>query len=122
ISKIFRGYAFVEGWADYCEKVMLDEGFGSTPNPMREQKARAARYRMAQADEALLRLCRLCVSIKMHTQGMSVAEGAKFFHDNCYYEDKPSYAEAMRGTYDPGYMNYSLGKLEILKLRDDYKA
>ena len=77
---------------------------------------------MAQADEALLRLCRLCVSIKMHTQGMSVDDGAKFFHENCYYEEKPSMSEAMRGTFDPGYLNYTLGKLQILKLRDDYKA
>ena len=122
VEKIFGSYAFVEGWAHYTEKMMLDEGFGSAPNPTPEQKVRAAKYRMAQADEALLRLCRLCVSIKMHTQGMSVADGAKFFHENCYYEEKPSMLEAMRGTFDPGYLNYTLGKLEILKLRDDYKA
>jgi uncharacterized protein (DUF885 family) len=77
---------------------------------------------MAQADEALLRLCRLCVSIKMHTQDMSVDEGTKFFQDNCYYEEKPSRSEAMRGTFDPGYLNYTLGKLQILKLRKDYEA
>ncbi len=122
VQKIFNSYAFTEGWAHYTEKMMLDEGFGSAPNPTPEQKIRAAKYRMAQADEALLRLCRLCVSIKMHTQGMSVAEGAKFFQENCYYEAKPSLSEAMRGTFDPGYLNYTLGKLQILKLRDDYKA
>jgi uncharacterized protein (DUF885 family) len=122
VEKIFGSYAFIEGWAHYTEKMMLDEGFGSPPNPNPEQKVRAAKYRMAQADEALLRLCRLCVSVKMHTQGMSVAEGAKFFHENCYYEEKPSLSEAMRGTFDPGYLNYTLGKLQILKLRDDYKA
>jgi uncharacterized protein (DUF885 family) len=122
VEKIFRSYAFIEGWAHYGEKMMLDEGFGSAPNPTPEQKVRAAKYRMAQADEALLRLCRLCVSIKMHTQGMSVADAAKFFHENCYYEEKPSLSEAMRGTFDPGYVNYTLGKLQILKLRDDYKA
>ena len=122
LEKIFGSYAFIEGWAHYTEKMMLDEGFGSAPNPTPEQKVRAAKYRMAQADEALLRLCRLCVSIKMHTQGMSVADGAKFIHENCYYEEKPSLSEAMRGTFDPGYLNYTLGKLQILKLRDDYKA
>ena len=122
VEKIFASYAFIEGWAHYTEKMMLDEGFGSPPNPTPEQKVRAAKYRMAQADEALLRLCRLCVSVKMHTQGMSVAEGAKFFHETCYYEEKPSLSEAMRGTFDPGYLNYTLGKLQILKLRDDYKA
>jgi len=122
VEKIFGSYAFIEGWAHYTEKMMLDEGFGSSPNPTPEQKVRAAKYRMAQADEALLRLCRLCVSVKMHTQGMSVADGARFFHENCYYEEKPSLSEAMRGTFDPGYLNYTLGKLQILKLRDDYKA
>ena len=122
VEKIFGSYAFIEGWAHYTEQMMLDEGFGSTPNPTPEEKVRAAKYRMAQADEALLRLCRLCVSIKMHTQGMSVTDGAKFFHENCYYEPKPSLSEAMRGTFDRGYLNYTLGKLQILKLRDDYKA
>jgi uncharacterized protein (DUF885 family) len=124
VEKIFGSYAFIEGWAHYCEKMMLDEGFGSPTSspPSEEDVKRAAKYRMAQADEALLRLCRLCVSIKLHTQNMSLDEATKFFQDNCYYEEKPARQEAMRGTFDPGYLNYTLGKLEILKLRDDYKA
>jgi uncharacterized protein (DUF885 family) len=124
VEKIFGSYAFIEGWAHYCEKMMLDEGFGSptSSTPSEEDAKRAAKYRMAQADEALLRLCRLCVSIKMHTEKMSIEEATKFFQDNCYYEEKPARQEAMRGTFDPGYLNYTLGKLQILKLRDDYKA
>jgi len=124
VEKIFGSYAFIEGWAHYCEKMMLDEGFGgpTSSSPSEEDVKRAAKYRMAQADEALLRLCRLCVSIKMHTQNISLDEATKFFQDNCYYEEKPARQEAMRGTFDPGYLNYTLGKLEILKLRDDYKA
>jgi len=124
VEKIFGSYAFVEGWAHYCEKMMLDEGYGSSTNstPAEDDVKRAAKYRMAQADEALLRLCRLCVSIKMHTQKMSVDDATKFFQDNCHYEEKPARSEAMRGTFDPGYLNYTLGKLQILKLRDDYKA
>jgi uncharacterized protein (DUF885 family) len=124
IEKIFGSYAFVEGWAHYCEKMMLDEGYGSSTNstPSEDDVKRAAKYRMAQADEALLRLCRLCVSIKMHTQKMSLDEAIKFFQENCYYEEKPARQEAIRGTFDPGYLNYTLGKLQILKLRDDYKA
>ena len=124
LEKIFGSYAYVEGWAHYCEKMLLDEGFGSSKKekPSEDEIKRAAKYRMAQADEALLRLCRLCVSIKLHTQKMSVDEATKFFQDNCYYEAKPSRSEAMRGTFDPGYLNYTLGKLQILKLRDDYKA
>ena len=124
VEKIFGSYAFIEGWAHYCEKMMIDEGFGSPSNssPSEDDVKRAAKYRMAQADEALLRLCRLCVSIKVHTQNMSIDEATKFFQNNCYYEQKPARQEAMRATFDPGYLNYTLGKLQILKLRDDYKA
>lgn len=148
VEKIFGSYGFIEGWAHYCEKMMLDQGFGSTPlaaaspsprasaapkssptpKPSATPKSpednakRAAKYRMAQADEAMLRLCRLCVSVKLHTQKMTVDEATKFFQDNCYYEEKPARSEAVRGTFDPGYLNYTLGKLQILKLRDDYKA
>jgi uncharacterized protein (DUF885 family) len=124
VEKIFGSYAFIEGWAHYCEKMMIDEGFGSpsSSSPSEDDVKRAAKYRMAQADEALLRLCRLCVSIKVHTQNMSIDQATKFFQDNCYYEQKPARQEAMRATFDPGYLNYTLGKLQILKLRDDYKS
>ena len=124
VEKIFGSYAFVEGWAHYCEKMMLDESYGNATSstPSEDDVKRAAKYRMAQADEALLRLCRLCVSIKMHTQKMSLDQATKFFQENCYYEENPARQEAMRGTFDPGYLNYTLGKLEILKLRDDYKT
>ena len=122
VEKIFGSYAFIEGWAHYCEKLMVDEGYGTVAKPSEADEKRTAKYRLAQSDEALLRLCRLCVAIKMHTEKMSVEEATKFFQDNCYYEEKPARTEAMRGTFDPGYLNYTLGKLEILKLRDDYKA
>jgi uncharacterized protein (DUF885 family) len=124
VEKIFGSYAFIEGWAHYCEKMMIDEGYGSPTGatPSEDEVKRAAKYRMAQADEALLRLCRLCASIKMHTQNMSIEEATRFLQENCYYEEKPARQEAMRGTFDPGYLNYTLGKLQILKLRDDYKA
>ena len=142
IEKIFGSYAFIEGWAHYCEQMMVDEGYSgvrapaagpsatpkaaakttATPTPAAPDEVTMAKYRMAQADEAMLRLCRLCVAIKMHTQHMTIEEATRFFQDNCYYEEKPARAEAMRGTFDPGYLNYSLGKLQILKLRDDYKA
>lgn len=122
VEKIFGSYAFIEGWAHYCEKMMIDEGYGTVANPSADDLKRTVKYRMAQAAEAMLRLCRLCVAIKMHTQNMTVEEATKFFQDNCYYEEKPAHAEAMRGTFDPAYLNYTLGKLQILKLRDDYKA
>jgi uncharacterized protein (DUF885 family) len=115
IEKIFGSYAYIEGWAHYCEKMMIDEGFGNDGDSIK-----AAKYRMAQSGDALLRLCRLCVSIKMHCQGMTVAEGTKFFMDNWYQGEKPSAQEALRGSFDPGYLFYTLGKLQIIKLRDDY--
>jgi uncharacterized protein (DUF885 family) len=124
VKKIFGSYAFIEGWAHYTEKMVIDAGYGASKSetPSEEEVKRAAKFRMAQADEALLRLCRLIVSIKMHTQGMSVDEATRFFMENCHYEEKPARSEAMRGTYDPGYLNYTLGKLLILKLRADYEA
>ena len=113
---VFTSYAFTEGWAHYCEQMMIEQGFGADRDAVR-----AAKYRMAQSDEALLRLCRLCVSIRMHCQGMTVDEGTKFLQDNCYYEAAPARAEAVRGTYDPEYLYYTLGKLQFLKLRDDFR-
>jgi uncharacterized protein (DUF885 family) len=122
LEKIFsNSYAFVEGWAHYTEQMMLDEGFGANSFQSQTDLVRAAKYRMAQSDEALLRLCRLCVSIKTHCQGMSVDDATKFFEENCYYEHKPARQEALRGTFDPGYLFYTLGKLEILKLRQDFQ-
>jgi uncharacterized protein (DUF885 family) len=130
IEKIFNSYAFVEGWAHYAEQMIVDQGFGSGEKLNEVNKAngltgaaalKAAKYRLAQTDEALLRVCRLCVSIKMHCQGMTVDDAAKFFEENCYYEPKPARQEAIRGTFDPEYLYYTVGKLEILKLRDDYR-
>jgi uncharacterized protein (DUF885 family) len=123
VEKIFSGYAFTEGWAHYCEQMLVDEGFGADPSaaPGSPAALKAAKYRLAQTDEALLRICRLCVSIKMHCQGMTLPEATRFFQDNCYYELGPAHSEAMRGTFDPEYLYYTLGKLEILNLRADYK-
>ena len=103
---------------------MIDAGFGSRfgPSPTDEEIQHSAKYRMAQSQQAMLRLCRLCVSIQMHTQGMSVEEATKFFKVNCYAEEKPARVEAMRGTFDIGYLNSTLGKLQILKLRADYEV
>lgn len=116
IQKIFMSYAYVEGWAHYTEKMMIDEGYGNTGDPIK-----AAKYRLAQSGDALLRICRLCVSINTHCHGMNVDDATKFFMNNWYQGDKPSRQEALRGTYDPGYLFYTLGKLQILKLREDYK-
>jgi uncharacterized protein (DUF885 family) len=118
-------YAFVEGWAHYTEQMMLEQGFGQPADPANaseSERERAAKYRLAQSSEALLRLCRLCCSIKLHCQNASVEEATKFIIENAYYEEKPAQSEATRGTYDPGYLYYTLGKLMILKLREDWRA
>ena len=117
IEKIFGSYAFIEGWAHYCEKMMLDEGYGNNGD-----RVRAAKYRLAQSGDALLRLCRLCVSVKTHCQDMSLDDATKFLMDNWHQGEKPSRQEALRGSFDPGYLYYTIGKLEILKLRADYQA
>ncbi len=120
IQKITGSYAYIEGWAHYCEQMVIDEGYGEAAAG--GDPVKAAKYRLAQSDEALLRICRLCVSIKLHTQGMSVDDATKFFEENCYYENKPAHQEALRGTFDPGYLFYTVGKLELLKLRKDFQA
>jgi uncharacterized protein (DUF885 family) len=116
VEKVFGSYAYIEGWAHYAEKMMIDEKYGDTGDSVKY-----AKYRLAQSAEALLRLCRLCVSIKMHCQGMTLEEATRFFMDNWHQGEKPSYQEALRGTYDPGYLYYALGKMEMLKLRSDYE-
>ena len=119
VQKIVGSYAFIEGWAHYCEQMVIDEGYGLEAGG--GEPVQAAKFRLAQSDEALLRICRLCVSIKLHTQGMSVEDATRFFEDNCYYAHKPAHQEALRGTFDPGYLFYTVGKLELLKLRKDFQ-
>jgi uncharacterized protein (DUF885 family) len=104
-------YSHVEGWAHYTEQMMIEEGYGKED----------PRYQLAQLLEALLRNSRYVVSIMMHTQGMTVEEATRFFMENAFMEETPAASEARRGTFDPGYLNYTLGKLLIFKLRDDYK-
>jgi uncharacterized protein (DUF885 family) len=104
--------SFIEGWAHYAEQMMLDEGFGGN-NP---------KLRLAQLQAALLRLCRYLVSLKMHTQGLSYEGGVEFFMREGYMERTNAEREARRGTLDPMYLIYTLGKMEILKLREEYRA
>ena len=104
--------SFVEGWAHYCEQMMLDEGFGGN-NP---------KLRLAQLNLALLRLSRYLVGLRMHTAGMTYEQGVQFFMREGYQERVNAEREARRGTMDPTYLVYTLGKMEILKLRDEWKA
>ncbi len=102
---------FAEGWAHYSEQMMVDEGWGG----------RDPRVRLAQLDEALLRACRYVVGVKLHTQGMSLSEAEGLFTGQCFQTPQVAVEESLRGTQDPMYGYYTLGKLMILKLRSDYK-
>ncbi|HZT60607.1 MAG TPA: DUF885 family protein [Pyrinomonadaceae bacterium] len=104
--------SFVEGWAHYCEQMMVDEGFGGN-NP---------KLRLAQLSAALLRLCRYVAGIRMHTAGMTYEQAVEFFMREGYQARTNAEREARRGTLDPTYLVYTLGKMEILKLRDDWRA
>jgi uncharacterized protein (DUF885 family) len=111
ISQIFGSYSFAEGWAHYTEEMMIEQGYG----------AGDPRIALGQLTDALLRDCRYICAIRMHAQGMTVDEAARFFMDNAYMEELPARKEALRGTFDPMYLNYTLGKLMILRLREDYR-
>jgi uncharacterized protein (DUF885 family) len=111
VRKLFGCSSNSEGWAHYCEQMMIDEGLGGGDKKLR----------LVQLQEALLRACRYIVAIRLHTQGMTVEEAIDFFMKEGYLEKANAEREAKRGTEDPTYLVYTLGKLEILKLRDDYK-
>src|SRR5262249_12084856 len=107
--KMFECSSNAEGWAHYAEQMMLDEGAGDV------------KLRLAQLQEALLRAARYVVGIRMHTRGMKLAEAIDFFEKQGMQSRKVAEMEAKRGTEDPTYLYYTYGKLEILKLRDDYQ-
>jgi uncharacterized protein (DUF885 family) len=100
-----------EGWAHYTEQMMIEEGFGNGD----------PKLRLAQLQEALLRDARYVVGIKLHTAGWTVEQGAKFFEEKAFQEPANAYEESRRGAYNPTYLYYTLGKLQIYKLREDYR-
>lgn len=112
LRQVVTSYSFVEGWAHYCEEMMLEAGY-------RQDDLSLA---VAQLAEALLRDVRFVAAVRMHTRGMSVEEATLLFQTHAYLERLPAEKEALRGTFDPGYLNYTLGKLLIRKLRDDVRA
>ncbi len=111
LASLFVGYAFAEGWAHYSEEMMWEKGLGGD-----------SETHIGQLLNALLRDARLLSSIGMHTHGMSVAQSEELFRSQAYQDVGTARQQAARGTYDPGYLNYTLGKLMIRKLRNDYCA
>ncbi len=109
--KLLFAASNAEGWAHYSEQMMIEEGFGGND----------LKIRLAQLAEALVRDCRWVVGIKLHTRNMSVEDGAKCFTQQGFQEPANAYEESRRGAYNPTYLYYTLGKLQIYKLREDYR-
>ena len=117
VRKILGADSNSEGWAHYCEQMMLDENLAQALYPSDQRKQKLAR--LGQLQEALLRNARFVVGIRMHTGRMTIKEAEAFFVDEGYQSPEVAAVEAKRGTSDPTYLYYTLGKLEILKLRRD---
>jgi uncharacterized protein (DUF885 family) len=110
-SILFSSSAFVEGWAHYCEQMMVEQGFRKSDTGVR----------LGQLAESLIRLCRCIVGIRLHCEDMSVEQAVRFFREEAFLEESNARREAERGTFDPSYILYSAGRLMLLKLREDYK-
>ena len=111
-GQVFVGYAFAEGWAHYVEEMTWDAGLG----------AKDPETHVGQLTEALLRNVRFLSAIGLHTGRMSVAESEKMFRESAFADEGDARQQAARGTFDPAYLNYTMGKLMIRKLRDDWTA
>jgi len=110
-SIMFAPASFVEGWAHYCEQMMIEAGFGRQDYGIR----------LGQLAESLIRLVRFIVCIKLHAEDLSVEQGVRYFREEAFMEELSARREAERGTFDPTYLVYSVGKLMLLKLRQDAK-
>jgi uncharacterized protein (DUF885 family) len=121
VRKLLGCSSNAEGWAHYTEQMMLDEGYGRTPGVPEEKDTSFLKLRLGQLQDALLRNARFIVGIKMHTGQMTFDQGVDFFEKEGFQSHANALRETKRGTSDPTYLVYTLGKLEILKLRDDYK-
>lgn len=111
-GRLFVGYAFAEGWAHYTEELMLEAGL----------RDRSPEVRIGQLSNALLRNARFLSTIGLHTKGMTVEESERLFREEAYQDAGTARQQAARGTYDPAYLNYTMGKLMIRQLREDWTA
>jgi hypothetical protein len=120
VRKLLGATTNVEGWAHYCEQMMLDEGYGQ-PGQGAKDERESKFLRLGQLQDALLRNARFIVGIEMHTGKMSFDQAVDFFQKEGYQSKESALVETKRGTTDPTYLYYTLGKLEIMKLREDLK-
>jgi len=120
VRKLLGANTDVEGWAHYCEQMMLDEGYGA-PGVGAKDERESKFLRLGQLQDALLRNARFIVGIEMHTGNMTVEQAEDFFQKEGYQSKENAIVETKRGAGDPTYLYYTLGKLEIMKLREDVK-
>jgi uncharacterized protein (DUF885 family) len=118
VRKLTGSATNIEGWAHYCEQMMLDEGYNQ-PGVGAKDERESRLIRLGQLQDALLRDARFVVGIRMHTQGMTLEQAQDFFVNEGYQSRAIAEVETKRGTSDPTYLYYTLGKLEIMKLRSD---
>jgi uncharacterized protein (DUF885 family) len=115
-GKNLTSYSFVEGWAHYCEQMMLEEGFGKS------DPVNYAKLQLAQLTEALVRDCRYVCGVGLHTQNWTVVQAKEFYQANAFMEEVTALRETQRSTFDPAGLNYTIGKLLFYKLKTDYMA
>jgi uncharacterized protein (DUF885 family) len=120
VRKLLGANTDVEGWAHYCEQMMLDEGYGQ-PGAGAKDERESKFLRLGQLQDALLRNARFIVGIQMHSGKMSFDQAVDFFQKQGYQSKETAIVETKRGTSDPTYLYYTLGKLQIMKLREDLK-
>jgi uncharacterized protein (DUF885 family) len=118
VRRLIGANSNAEGWAHYCEQMMLDEGYGQPGTGARDQRE-SRLLRLGQLQWAMTRDARYIVGIQLHTGQMSIEQGIDFFVNEGYQSRQTGEVETKRGTSDPTYLYYTLGKLEILKLRAD---
>ncbi len=118
VRKLLGASSNAEGWAHYCEQMMLDEGYGQ-PGVGAKDARESKLLRLGQLQDALLRDARFVVGIEMHTGTMTMDQAIQFFEHQGYQSHETAMVETRRGTSDGTYLYYTLGKLEILKLRSD---
>lgn len=109
-GRVFVGYAFAEGWAHYSEEMMWEAGLNKGDDETH----------IGQLSNALLRNCRFLSAIGMHARGMTQEQSKAMFLNECYQDPGSAKQQSARGTYDPAYLNYTMGKLMIRKLREDW--
>lgn len=112
IAKALQSYAFVEGWAHYAEQLMWEAGYGGGDPEVR----------IGQLLDALLRDVRFLSAIGLHAKGMTIEESERLFRELAFQDPGNARQQARRGAFDPGYLNYTLGKLLILELREEFTA